>query len=55
MGHGCRQTLLRVEKCAHHVLTGTYDKRIITGLNCSYQLSEKQIFNLATLRKYFKK
>ena len=21
---------------AHHVLTGTYDKRIITGLNCSY-------------------
>ena len=21
--------------CAHHVLTGTYDKRIITGLNCS--------------------
>ena len=36
MCHGCRQTLLRVEKCAHHVLTGTYDKRIITGLNCSY-------------------
>ena len=31
-------TLLRVEKCAHHVLTGTYDKRIITvtGFNCSY-------------------
>ena len=32
MGHGCRQTLLRVETCAHHVLTETYDKRIITGL-----------------------
>ena len=29
-------TLLRVETCAHHVLTGTYDKRIITGFNCSY-------------------
>ena len=27
---------LRVETCAHHVLTGTYDKRIITGLKCSY-------------------
>ena len=50
MGHGCNQTLLRVETCAHHVLTGTYDKRIIKGLNCSY----KQPFNLATLRKYFK-
>ena len=36
MGHGCRQTLLRVETCAHHVLTGTYDKRIFTGVNCSY-------------------
>ena len=36
MGHGCRQTLLRVETCAHRVLTGTYDKRIITGLNCGY-------------------
>ena len=35
VGHGCK-TLLRVEACAHHVLTGTYDKRIITGLNCSY-------------------
>ena len=39
MGHGCRQTLLGVETCAHHVLTGTYDKRIIRGLNCSYLLS----------------
>ena len=29
-------TLLRVETCAHHVLTGTYDKGIITGFNCSY-------------------
>ena len=37
MGHGCRQTLLRVETCAHHVLTGTYDKHINTGLNCSYE------------------
>ena len=36
MCHGCGQMLLRVETCAHHVLTGTYDKRIITGLNCSY-------------------
>ena len=36
MGHGFRQTLLRGETCAHHVLTGTYDKRMITGLNCSY-------------------
>ena len=36
MGPGRRQTLLRVETCAHHVLTGTYDKRLITGLNCSY-------------------
>ena len=26
----------RVETRAHHVLTGTYDKRIITGLDCSY-------------------
>ena len=32
MGHGCRQTLLRAETCTHHVLTETYDKRIITGL-----------------------
>ena len=39
MGHGCRQTLLRLETCAHHVLTGAYDKRIITGLTCSYLLS----------------
>ena len=35
MGQGCIQTLLRIETYAHHVLTGTYDKRIITGLNCS--------------------
>ena len=32
MGHGCRQTLIRAETCAHHVLTETYDKRLITGL-----------------------
>ena len=36
MGHLCGQTLLRVETCVHHVLTGTYDKLIIIGLNCSY-------------------
>ena len=36
MGHACRQTPLGVETCAHHESTGTYDKRIITGLNCSY-------------------
>ena len=54
MGHGCRQTLLRVETFAQHSLTGTYDKRIITGLNRSYKQSKKQPFKLATLRKYFK-
>ena len=54
MGHRCRQTLLRVETCAHHVLTGTYDKRIITGLNCCHLLFWKQPFNLATLWKYLK-
>ena len=32
MGDGCRQTLLRVETCAHYVLTGTYDKR------CNYRI-----------------
>ena len=52
MGHECNQTLLRVETCAHHILTGTYDKRITQGLNCNYMY--KQPFHLATLRKYFK-
>ena len=33
---GIDKTLLRVETCAHHVLIEIYDKRIITGLNCSY-------------------
>ena len=36
MGHGCTQTLLRVETCTHHVVTGTYDKRynyILANIN----------------------
>ena len=33
---GVDKLLVRVETCAHHVLTGTYEKRIITGLSCSY-------------------
>ena len=33
---GVDKRFYRVETCAHHVLTGTYDKSLITGLNCSY-------------------
>ena len=33
---GVDKRFVMVETCAHHVLTGTYDKRIITGLNYSY-------------------
>ena len=32
---GVDKRFLRVETCANHILTGTYDKGIITRLNCS--------------------
>ena len=33
---GVDKRFKRVETYVHHVLTGTYDKRIITGLKGSY-------------------